>query len=268
MNVEGRSMRDHPEVRMPRARGEVLVVDDDAGIREVLADALLLEGIPVVLVPGGAEALAALDQGLMPSVILLDLLMPGVSGERLLAILRQHPSARGAAIVAMSASPERLVRIDGPDAKLPKPFDLHTLLETIGRLARRNEATGLGLGIPLLDDDHVQQLELLGTLADALRPGHAPRESAGVLERLIDRTRTHFASEGELMRRHAVPESDRHVREHTTWIGELERRERGSASSSPRLTRDEVLAMRTSLEIHIATMDRDLARHLSGGGAS
>jgi len=261
MNVDGHSTREH---RTARPHGEVLVVDDDAGVREVLADALHLEGIPVVPVRGGAEALAALDAGLRPSVILLDLLMPGLSGEQLLALLRQHPSARGAAIVAMSASPERLVRIDGPDAKLPKPFDLDTLLETIGRLDSQREA-GV-LGIPLLDDEHRRQLELFGSFAEALLPREEPRQAARLLEQLIDCTRTHFSNEGELIRRHAVPDPDRHLREHTTCVSEMERWRGTFASRAPRPARQEVLALRASLEVHIRTLDRDLARHLSAAG--
>ena len=239
-----------------------LVVDDDEGVREVIADALSLEEIDVVTARGAAEALSALDEGCRPTVILLDLLMPGVSGERLLPMLRQHPAARGVPIVAMSASPDRLARIDGPDARLAKPFDLSVLLDTMGRLCAGG---GLWLGIPLFDSEHRRLLDLADALAEALRGGGETQQAERLIDDLIDCTRDHFSNEGELMRRHGYPHSAVHLDEHARHVAELEGwRERSAARTAVRDAR----ALRASIEDHIATMDRDLARHLAARGAA
>jgi hemerythrin-like metal-binding protein len=242
---------------------QALVVDDDEGVREVIADALSLEGIDVVPACGGAEAISALDAGCRPSIILLDLLMPGVSGERLLPMLRQHPGAHGVPIVAMSASPERLARIDDPDARLAKPFDLSVLLDTMGRLCRRGR---LVLGIPLVDSEHRRQLDLADALADALRGGREMKRAARLIDDLIDCTRDHFSHEGDLMRRHAYPNSTVHLGEHARHVAELERWRETSATLAARPPVRDANALRASIEDHIATMDRDFARFLAARG--
>jgi hemerythrin-like metal-binding protein len=237
-----------------------LVIDDDAGIREVIADALQLEGIDVVPARGGAEAIAALDAGCRPDVVLLDLLMPGISGERLLPMLRQHPAAGAVPVLIMSASPERLARIEGADARLPKPFHLDMLLETIDRLCSARPGDGLVLGIPGVDEQHRRQLDLAGSLHDALVGGAGERRATELLDELIDFTQDHFANEGELMRRHAYPEASAHLREHARQVEELGRWRKAAGAMR------DAIALKAGLEVHVGTMDRDLARYLSTRG--
>jgi hemerythrin-like metal-binding protein len=244
---------------------QALVVDDDAGVREVIADALNLEEIEVVPARGGGEAIAALDGGCRPGVILLDLLMPGVSGERLLPLLRQHPSAHGVPIVVMSASPERLARIEGPDARLAKPFHLDALLATIDRLCAGGDGERVVLGIPLVDAQHEGQRALAGALVETLRDGGEAAAAAKVLDELIDRTREHFASEGELIRRHRYPDSALHFGEHARYLADLERCRVALYGPNLPTVRD-VAFLKTSMDVHIASMDRDLARHLGARG--
>jgi hemerythrin-like metal-binding protein len=253
---------------------QALVVDDDVGVREGIADALRLDGIDVVPARGAAEAIAALERGCRPNIILVDLLMPGVSGERLLSMLRQHPGARGVPIVAMSASPERLARIEGPDALLAKPFGLDALLETVERLCTASAAERTVLGIPLVDSEHQRQLALASAVAEALRGGDEEQRAARLLEDLIDCTREHFASEAALMRLHRYPDSARHLTEHARCVTELQRwRESPAAGVLAPPSMDGIIpvvdgatALRASIESHIATLDRDLSRYLVARG--
>ncbi|HEX5658510.1 MAG TPA: response regulator, partial [Polyangiales bacterium] len=62
------------------SRTSILIVDDDADIREALVDVLTDHGYPTHAVPHGAAALAALQAGLRPCLILLDLMMPVMDG--------------------------------------------------------------------------------------------------------------------------------------------------------------------------------------------
>ncbi|GAB4284726.1 MAG: sigma-54 dependent transcriptional regulator [Deferrisomatales bacterium] len=68
----------------------VLVVDDDPGIREYLDSLLSLDGYRVESVPGGVEALAKIENGLRPGVVILDIMMPGMDGIETLAHLRER----------------------------------------------------------------------------------------------------------------------------------------------------------------------------------
>ncbi|MHB8764811.1 MAG: sigma-54-dependent transcriptional regulator, partial [Deferrisomatales bacterium] len=68
----------------------VLVVDDDPGIREYLDSLLSLEGYRVESSPGGVEALARLENGLRPDVVILDIMMPGMDGLETLSHLKER----------------------------------------------------------------------------------------------------------------------------------------------------------------------------------
>ncbi len=119
--------------------GYALVVDDDPAVLEVIGDALRDGGVEVALARGAREAILALDRGFTPSVILVDLVMPGMGGERLFQELRSHPAARGVPMVAMSASPRLLERVgEEASARLSKPFDLGTLYKTLDDVCGRS----------------------------------------------------------------------------------------------------------------------------------
>ena len=74
---------------MPRSE-PILVVDDDGASRELVVDLLGNAGLPAVAVPDGEAALAWLE-GELPSMILLDLMMPGVDGYGVLRHVRGTP---------------------------------------------------------------------------------------------------------------------------------------------------------------------------------
>jgi CheY-like chemotaxis protein len=61
-------------------KGSILVIEDDFTIREPLREALEIEGYPVKTARHGKEALDLLEEGFMPSLILLDLMMPVMNG--------------------------------------------------------------------------------------------------------------------------------------------------------------------------------------------
>ena len=95
-------------------RRPVLVVDDDAAIREVVQIIVEAEGYPVVTAAEGAEALRHLQSGLRPGVILLDLRMPGMDGRafrevqgaepELAEIARRDPVGRQRRLLASRAA--------------------------------------------------------------------------------------------------------------------------------------------------------------------
>jgi CheY-like chemotaxis protein len=107
----------------------VLVVDDDADSRDTLADVLAEEGYDVETTGDASEALSMLQAGLRPQVVLLDLVMPGMSGDELLAKLRGTDLEKKVPIVVLSA------RLDWqpPDGVecLRKPVGLAKVLEVV-----------------------------------------------------------------------------------------------------------------------------------------
>jgi CheY-like chemotaxis protein len=117
----------------------VLVVDDDESIRDTLQFALSDEGYEVRVVPEGSAALALLREW-HPSVIMLDMKMPGTDGWAFTASYRQMPEPRPPVIVVTAAADAATWAADvGADDVLPKPFDLDVLLATVERHASTSD---------------------------------------------------------------------------------------------------------------------------------
>lgn len=114
---------------MSAPRAEILVVEDDASIRESLAECLELEGHVVRSVANGPEALAWLGAGNLPRVIVLDLVMPLMSGEEVLERIRAAPATRALPVVLMTAASS--IRAPQADGLVAKPFELAQLLEAV-----------------------------------------------------------------------------------------------------------------------------------------
>jgi CheY-like chemotaxis protein len=105
---------------------QILVIDDDAIMRELLLLLLGAEGHTVLAADSGNDAmalLAGLEPAQLPSVVLTDLKMPGLSHSELAARLRSV-CASSTALLAMSASGPEEGEINGFDAFLRKPFSI------------------------------------------------------------------------------------------------------------------------------------------------
>ena len=110
----------------------VLLVEDDADVREAVADVLREGGYDVREAENGQVALEQLDhiEG-GPCLILLDLMMPVMSGSQLLAVLRENQQLAALPVVVLSAggTPE-----DAPGARkfVRKPVTPDALLQIVG----------------------------------------------------------------------------------------------------------------------------------------
>ncbi len=112
----------------------VLVIDDDDDLLGAIRDALEDEGIVVASARTGEEAFRVLDEGFDPDVIVLDLLMPDMSGEQILQRLRGSERHAGIPVVLTTGTPGLFSRIRGADGLLPKPYDPETLYDVLAEL--------------------------------------------------------------------------------------------------------------------------------------
>jgi CheY-like chemotaxis protein len=116
-----------------------IVVDDDADIREALTDALESEGYRVARAANGREALSLMT-AFRGCVVVLDLMMPVMSGWQVLEAMRADPNLRAVAVVVMTASHDA-----PPDVSVVrKPFSISDLVATMRRAAERRDAGGDG----------------------------------------------------------------------------------------------------------------------------
>jgi two-component system response regulator CpxR len=112
----------------------VLVVDDDRVIRDSLREVLRAEGYDVVIAENGAVALQIIRSRLRPDVVVLDLMMPVMSGWEVLEQLETDASVRDIPVLVVSAMGAPLAssgQHGGVRMSLPKPPDVDTLLAAI-----------------------------------------------------------------------------------------------------------------------------------------
>ena len=110
----------------------VLIIEDDADIREGMGILFGEEGYTVLTAGNGEEALRVLEQGPRPSVILMDLFMPGMDGWHFHHLLKNDPAYASIPIVAVTASSPK-TQPPGGIEMLRKPIDLEKLLATVNR---------------------------------------------------------------------------------------------------------------------------------------
>jgi CheY-like chemotaxis protein len=115
----------------------VLVVDDDDAIREFLRDLLGSEGYEVDEAANGAEAVERVRAN-PPSAVLMDLMMPVLSGAEATARLKNDPATARIPILAMSAGRNLAAMATGvpADGFVSKPFDLSLLVSTLAAHTR------------------------------------------------------------------------------------------------------------------------------------
>ena len=114
--------------------GSVLIVDDDADIREALLDVLNDHGYPASAVANGREALDYLRGGKRPCLILLDLMMPIMNGTQFRDEQLRDPNLRDVPVLVISAGNELEQRSKALGTEsMRKPVDLEKLLDVIAR---------------------------------------------------------------------------------------------------------------------------------------
>ncbi len=112
----------------------ILVVDDDADIRDLLAQLLSDEGYEVITAADGREALARLRQLPRPCVILLDLMMPVMNGPQFYAEQQRDPTLATIPVVVISADGNVQAKAASFGGQyLCKPVRLEQVLDTVAR---------------------------------------------------------------------------------------------------------------------------------------
>lgn len=115
----------------------IAIIDDDKYINEMLADLLNREGYSTLRAYSGTEALYMLTEN-KPDLVLLDLMMPGLSGEKVL------PKIKGIPVIVMSAKADVQNKVslllDGAADYITKPFDTRELLARITVQLRKSQS--------------------------------------------------------------------------------------------------------------------------------
>ncbi|HEX7613002.1 MAG TPA: response regulator transcription factor [Candidatus Limnocylindrales bacterium] len=121
----------------------ILIVDDERTLRETLAEGLEEEGYAVFQAADGREAVEAFRRH-HPDLILLDLMLPELSGTEVCRIIRAESDVPILMLTAKSAEIDKVVGLElGADDYVTKPFSFRELLARVRALLRRSETQAL-----------------------------------------------------------------------------------------------------------------------------
>ena len=126
----------------PCTRRTILVVEDDPDIAESLCDVLRSEGYEVVTASNGKEGLDRLGEMGRPCLILLDLMMPVMSGSEFLAALRRNDAHAATPVVIVSAWAKEGAQVRAlSQGFVDKPISIDALLEATHKFCTPGEAS-------------------------------------------------------------------------------------------------------------------------------
>ncbi len=132
----------------------ILVVDDEPDITALVAYHLARVGYRVSTATNGQDALKAAREE-RPDIVVLDLMLPGVSGYEVLRELRQRPETADVGVILLTARREEVDRVKGltlgADDYLTKPFSPQELTLRVAALLRRLAAPAVSAGSALVE---------------------------------------------------------------------------------------------------------------------
>ncbi|MEC4816804.1 MAG: response regulator transcription factor [Scytonema sp. PMC 1069.18] len=164
--------------------GQLLLVDDEPGLREAVKDYLQDSGFSVQVASNAREGWELVQQN-TPDLVISDIMMPQVDGYQFLKQLRDDPRFRSLPVIFLTAKGMTTDRIQGyqagVDAYLPKPFDPDELVAIVENLLERRSAKTLATttedgDAPNITDlaNQIAQIKALLTQKNAIAQSPAP----------------------------------------------------------------------------------------------
>ena len=132
----------------------VLIIEDELAQREVLAYNLEADGFRVIRAENGEEGLLLVEED-MPDIIVLDWMMPNLSGIEVCRRLKTRPETRGIPIIMLSARSEEVDKVrgleTGADDYVVKPYSVIELMARVRTQLRRVRPSTVGMRLEFDD---------------------------------------------------------------------------------------------------------------------
>jgi hemerythrin len=125
----------------------------------------------------------------------------------------------------------------------------------------------LSVGVGVLDDDHKKLVGMVNELYDAMQGGHGKEKLGGILDRLVQYTKFHFAREEKLFAETGYPASGPHKEQHEALTRQvIEVQKKYNAGAVATLSVDVMHFLRDWLVKHIQGSDQSYRAHLNAKG--
>lgn len=120
-----------------KAKKTVLIIDDAADVRKLLSFHLEKKGYNVIVEENGEQGLEKIKQEL-PDLVVIDLLLPGMSGEEICRYIRNNEELKKMPVIMITAQTSDVKKIIGmvigADSYIVKPIDIKKVLNEVNRL--------------------------------------------------------------------------------------------------------------------------------------
>ena len=189
---------------LPDDAPHVLIVDDDLKIRDLLARYLFTQGFRVTTAADAEMAQASL-RGLDFDIVLLDVMMPGISGLELARIIKRERDIPICMLTARAEPEQRIEGLEiGVEDYIPKPFEPRELLLRLRNILRRSQ------GVPLAPAQPQSDEVRMGTFVFHIARGELRRndETVKLTERERDLLRQFAQKRGLPIQRHELATED------------------------------------------------------------
>lgn len=131
----------------------ILIVDDERDIAELISDTLIDEGYDTVIKTSGEDALSEIESNQSFDLILLDIMMPGMSGTELCNKVRDKVKCPIILVSAKSSTVDKLLGFElGADDYIAKPFDIYELVARVKAHLRREDRS------KIIVDDNILEI--------------------------------------------------------------------------------------------------------------
>jgi two-component system phosphate regulon response regulator PhoB len=149
-----KAMADGTASRQATTRSHILIVEDESALVEILRYNLEKEGFKVSTATDGEEALVAVDEQ-KPDLVILDWMLPHLSGLEICRQLRRRPDTRDLPVIMLTARGEESDRVRGlqvgADDYVAKPFSPGELLARVRAVLRRTRPATMGQTLNFAD---------------------------------------------------------------------------------------------------------------------
>lgn len=174
----------------------ILVVEDDVNINELLKETLEKEGYVCTQAFSGTEARMLLDRNTY-SIVLLDLMLPGIPGEEVLKEIRKKGKAPVIVLTAKDTIDDKVEFLrSGADDYITKPFDIKEVVARIEVQIRRMEETADGIKQKELQyQEMILDKEHFRVTVEGIELARITRQEFSILELLLRQPKKVFSKE-------------------------------------------------------------------------